>query len=422
MPKPYVLQKEQELRIEVREGHSLTLKLVKGQAEVFGTDLLEQQIYTLRGQKLAVFSWEGCEVQLQGVGEPVEDAIEVIYESDDTPMREYANVHNLLQTRREAALASKFEGPRTMVVGQVDVGKSTLCKILLNYAIRRDCAPTMIDLDLGQGSIAPPACIGATPVEGPIDVEEGLPVEMPLVYFSGNVSPEPNPHLYRHHVERMAALLDKRAQSNAEVGAAGMVINSMGWIDGLGYELILHSLKTFRVDIILVIGQDKLYSQLSSVFRSDRRMNVIKLTRSGGVVMRPREYRKSSREQRIREYFYGPRNDLQPSSSTVPFTNLKVYRVGSGFAAPQSALPIGGQSYSNPLKVTQMLNMNDLLHMIVAVSHAQQPEELLSANVAGFVWISNVDPVQQTVTYLAPCAGELPAPFLLAGTLKTYFR
>ena len=60
--------------------------------------------------------------------------------------------------------------------------------------------------------------------------------------------------------------------------------------------------------------------------------------------MRPREYRKSSREQRIREYFYGPRNDLQPSSSTVPFTNLKVYRVGGGFAAPRSALPIGEHS------------------------------------------------------------------------------
>ena len=46
-----------------------------------------------------------------------------------------------------------------------------------------------------------------------------------------------------------------------------MIINSMGWIDGLGYELILHSLKTFRVDVILVIGQDRLYSQLSSIFR-----------------------------------------------------------------------------------------------------------------------------------------------------------
>ena len=69
----------------------------------------------------------------------------------------------------------------------------------------------------GQGSIAPPACVGATPVEGPIDVEEGLPVEMPLVYFSGNVSPDPNPQLYRHHVECMAALLDKRAQTNPHV-------------------------------------------------------------------------------------------------------------------------------------------------------------------------------------------------------------
>ena len=66
--------------------------------------------------------------------------------------------------------------------------------------------------------------------------------------------------------------------------------------------------------------------------------------------------------------------------------------------------------------------MNDLLHMLVAVSHAQQPDQLLSANIAGFVWISRVDPVQQTVTYLAPCAGDLPAPFLLAGTVKTFLQ
>lgn len=54
---------------------------------------------------------------------------------------------------------------------------------------------------------------------------------------------------------------------DTQVRAAGMMINSMGWIDGLGYELILHSLKTFRVDIVLVIGQDRLYSQLSNLFR-----------------------------------------------------------------------------------------------------------------------------------------------------------
>ncbi len=75
--------------------------------------------------------------------------------------------------------------------------------------------------------------------------------------------------------------------------------------------------------------------------QSQQRIAVTKLTRSGGAVVRPREYRKASRDQRIREYFYGPRSDLQPSFTTVPFTSLRVYKVGSGFAAPRSALPIG---------------------------------------------------------------------------------
>ena len=65
---------------------------------------------------------------------------------------------------------------------------------------------------------------------------------------------------------------------------------------------------------------------------------------------------------------------------------------------------------------------NDLMHMLLAVSHARQPDELLSANVAGFIWVSGVDPVQQTVSYLAPCAGDLPAPLLLAGSLKTFLK
>lgn len=56
-------------------------------------------------------------------------------------------------------------------------------------------------------------------------------------------------------------------QANAEVRAAGMVINTMGWVDVLGYELLLHSIATLRADVVLVVGQDRLYSQLSSELR-----------------------------------------------------------------------------------------------------------------------------------------------------------
>ena len=37
-----------------------------------------------------------------------------------------------------------------MVVGPSDVGKSTVCKLLLNYAARMNRAPIYVDLDVGQ--------------------------------------------------------------------------------------------------------------------------------------------------------------------------------------------------------------------------------------------------------------------------------
>jgi len=39
-----------------------------------------------------------------------------------------------------------------MVVGPMDVGKSTLCKMLVNYAARQGRAPALVDLDVGQVS------------------------------------------------------------------------------------------------------------------------------------------------------------------------------------------------------------------------------------------------------------------------------
>ena len=40
-----------------------------------------------------------------------------------------------------------------MITGPTDVGKSTLCKLLLNYAARQDRAPIYVDLDVGQVNI-----------------------------------------------------------------------------------------------------------------------------------------------------------------------------------------------------------------------------------------------------------------------------
>ena len=41
-------------------------------------------------------------------------------------------------------------GPRVMVVGPANVGKSTLAKILSSYAARTGRRPLYIDLDVGE--------------------------------------------------------------------------------------------------------------------------------------------------------------------------------------------------------------------------------------------------------------------------------
>ena len=46
-----------------------------------------------------------------------------------------------------------------------------------------------------------------------------------------------------------------------------MVINSMGWIEDLGYELLMHSAAALKADVVLVVGSERLYSQVAADLR-----------------------------------------------------------------------------------------------------------------------------------------------------------
>jgi polyribonucleotide 5'-hydroxyl-kinase len=72
------------------------------------------------------------------------------YVSDETPMHAYANVHLALEKMRVRALSSHrgsppppgpdhevdSEPPRVLVLGPENSGKTTVCKVLTNYAVR----------------------------------------------------------------------------------------------------------------------------------------------------------------------------------------------------------------------------------------------------------------------------------------------
>lgn len=75
----------------------------------------------------------------------------------------YLNCHASLEQLREKSEKENTRGPVTMIVGPTDVGKSTLCRILLNYSARMISSgrrPIYVDLDPGQGQISVPGTIG----------------------------------------------------------------------------------------------------------------------------------------------------------------------------------------------------------------------------------------------------------------------
>jgi len=197
----------------------------------------------------------------------------------------------------------------------------------------------------------------------------------------------------------------------------------------VGYELLLHAAEAFRVNVILVVGHDRLYSLLTTHHRkkaerelaeeeamSDpaadpsedpkardkklkaRQPKIIKLPRSGGVVSRDAPFRRDCRRQSIRRYFHGEKirqaeaapSSGAPSSSEVgsgggappaaerrrytpfllelPFSSLRVYELSS-VSLSAALLPVSAKQSTDPVQLSETSFHPSMKHAILAVCH-----------------------------------------------------
>ncbi|XP_053923312.1 polyribonucleotide 5'-hydroxyl-kinase Clp1 isoform X2 [Cuculus canorus] len=373
----FELERETELRFEVEASQTAQLELLTGMAEVFGTELTRNKKFTFdAGAKVAVFTWHGCAVQLSG-------RTEVAYVSRDTPMLLYLNTHTALEQMRRQAEREDERGPRVMVVGPTDVGKSTVCRLLLNYAVRLGRRPTFVELDVGQGSVSIPGTMGALYIERPADVEEGFSLQAPLVYHFGSTTPGTNIKLYNKITSRLADVFNQRCEVNRRAS----------------------------VDVVVVLDQERLYNELKRDL--PHFVRTVLLPKSGGVVERSKDFRRECRDDRIREYFYGFRGCFYPHAFDVKFSDVKIYKVGAP-TIPDSCLPLGMSQEDNQLKLVPVTPGRDMVHHLLSVSTADSPDDPISeSSVAGFIVVTAVDPERQLFTVLSPAPRPLPKSFLL---------
>jgi polyribonucleotide 5'-hydroxyl-kinase len=113
---------------------------------------------------------------------------------------------------------------------------------------------------------------------------------------------------------------------------SGCIIDSSGALDqSIGTELIRDIVAEFAVTVIVVLGHERLYNDLTRRYSGKPEMAVVKLVRSGGAVELNESYLQQLQSFVTKQYFYGDlKNILSPVSRTLDFKNIKVYRLAEG--------------------------------------------------------------------------------------------
>ncbi|KAI8049971.1 Pre-mRNA cleavage complex II protein Clp1-domain-containing protein [Syncephalis plumigaleata] len=422
------LAPESELRLEVEFGYHLTLKMTEGVAEIFGCELMLDKEYAF----------------------PVRSGAD--YVADDTPMPIFLNIHASLEERRVAAESQNTRGPRVVLVGAPDSGKTSLAKILLNYAVRQGRQPMFISMDTADGGAVMPGAISAAMVDLPVYPEEELGsigIDMttsggsrtPVGYYYGYDSPQENPKLLQKLISKMATTIDARLNEDQEALHSGMIIDTNGCVEHSEFDLLLHIIQAFSADIVLVLGHERLHSDLTRSLSNTSQVTILKLTKLGGVARRDKPFLRQSQMRRIREYFYGHPGqcELSPFSLVINFNDVKIYRVGEENVVPSSALPLGVDRISSSERLIPIEAGDILLHSILAIVDAtasavaaavsdtptattsatsEEEEKLGTASVLGFVYVSDVNTTKRKLTVLTPSASRLPSNRLVMGAFK----
>ena len=142
-------------------------------------------------------------------------------------MLERMKLHQRLVEMRTAALANPaMRGPRVLICGKTDVGKSTLCETLIAWHLRttqvqnnemRNAGILFADIDVGQNGITAPGSIGAQVYENYILRDGAFTFDgvcVPTCLWFGSPSPKDSLNRIIRLEKSLGTLCLKKLDSN----------------------------------------------------------------------------------------------------------------------------------------------------------------------------------------------------------------
>ncbi|GFP79971.1 polynucleotide 5'-hydroxyl-kinase nol9 [Phtheirospermum japonicum] len=149
----------------------------------------------------------------------------------------------------ESIASGSVAFPIAFVCGPKNSGKTTFSRHLLNVLLQRHKKVAYLDTDVGQTEFTPPGLLSLTVIDK-ITLDLAIPcLKTPArCFFFGDISSKRDPTtyltyilaLYDHYMKEYR--MDNNIETNDTAGLP-LVINTPGWVKGIGYELIVDMLK-----------------------------------------------------------------------------------------------------------------------------------------------------------------------------------
>jgi polynucleotide 5'-hydroxyl-kinase GRC3/NOL9 len=189
----------------------------------------------------------------------------------------------------------KEEKGIAILLGATDTGKSTLTKFLIFNLCQKGLKVALIDADIGQSFLGPPATIGLSVFKS--DPDWQLVLTPPEIFFVGSITPEGNCPIHLKGVKRMA---DKAASHGVDV----ILVDTTGFILGeKGIELKRRKLDLLSPRFILALQKSDELEPILEHYKENALPRILRLPLSEQVRSRSMEERRTYRTDKFQEYF-----------------------------------------------------------------------------------------------------------------------
>ncbi|MGA1841436.1 MAG: Clp1/GlmU family protein [bacterium] len=180
-----------------------------------------------------------------------------------------------------------------MVIGAIDSGKSTLSQFLYRNLSASSELAAIIDADLGQSVIGPPATVGLS-----ISKTSSSMLYPAHMRFVGSTSP-------RAHMLQTIVAAKKFVEKAIEMKVKNIVIDTSGFIEGpIGQEFKFQKIDLISPTLVIALEKDTEFSALLKNISYRKGIGICRIKISPELVKcKSPETRKLHRKERFKSYF-----------------------------------------------------------------------------------------------------------------------